>query len=166
MSVLDRVKHFFVPRLTSRYALRVLLVALTTFIVFRYVAAPFRIHGASMAPTYPSRGFTFGCRQPWLLSEPQRGDIVIIRFAGRNVALLKRIVALPGDKVAFQDGELYLNGNRMEEPYVEKTGDWNLKTRVVEPGHYYVVGDNRSGRMRDHVFGQVDRERIIGRPIW
>lgn len=166
MSALDRIKRFVLPKLTRRYALRVLLVALGAFFVFRYVAAPFRIRGASMAPTYPARGFTFGCRRPWVLSEPERGDIVIIRLAGREVALLKRIVALPGEKVEFRNGKLYVDGVALPEPYVKKEGEWDLEPRVVDPEHYYVVGDNRSGPMEEHMFGQVKGNRIIGQPIW
>lgn len=166
MSTLERIKKFFLPEFTLRYILRIMLVALTAFLVFKYVAAPFRIRGASMAPTYPSRGFTFGCRQTWLLSKPQRGDVVIIRFAGRNVAVLKRIVAFPGETVEFRDGTLYVDGTPLPEPYAKKESDWDLAPRVVDPGHYYVVGDNRSGSMQNHLFGQVNKDRIIGQPIW
>ncbi len=166
MSMPDRVKRFILPEFTLRYALRVVLLALAAILIFHYVAAPFRIRGASMAPTYPSRGFTFGCRQPWLLSEPERGDVVIIRFAGNQVALLKRIVALPGEKVEFRDGKLYVNNSPVAEPYVKKECDWDLAPRTIDPEHYYVVGDNRSGRLQNHRFGQVHRDRIIGQPIW
>lgn len=166
MSALERIKQFVLPKFTFRYALRVVLVALATFFVFQYVAAPFRIRGASMSPTYPSRGFTFGCRQPFLPSELARGDVVIIRFAGSEVALLKRIVALPGEKVEFRDGDLYVDNAPVPEPYVKKECDWDLKPRIVDPDHYYVIGDNRSVRMQNHMFGQVHKDRIIGEPIW
>ena len=142
------------------------MVAIAAVVFFRYIAAPFYIHGDSMAPTYRSGGITFGWRLPWIFSSPERGEVVIIQLAGRRVALLKRIVALPGEKIEFRDGNLYVNDGRLDEPYVAKTGDWNLEPRVVEENHFYVVGDNRSGSMDNHVFGQVEKERIIGVPIW
>ncbi len=166
MNILKTVKGFFLPALNRRYVIRILAVALTAFLFFRFVAAPFYIRGASMAPTYPSRGFTFGCRNPWIFSQPERGDVVIIRLAGPEVTFLKRIVALPGEEVRFRDGKLYIDGSPLDEPYVVKTGHWDLEPRVVEEDHFYVVGDNRSGPIDGHEFGQVHRDRIIGKPIW
>ena len=83
-----------------------------------------------------------------------------------KVYYLKRIVGLPGDTIAFYNGELYVNYEKLDEPYVKYLCDWNLAPRVVKPGHYYVVGDNRSQHIRDHKFGQVHRKRIDGAPLW
>ncbi len=154
------------PRLDRRYALRLILTALTAFLVFRYLVTPFYLYGESMAPTYGARGFTFGWRLAYLFSEPGRGDVVIIRLAGDRVALLKRIVALPGETVEFRNGELFIDGERLYEPYVIKPSNWTLEPRVVDDGHYYVVGDNRSIPISLHHFGQVSRNRIMGTPLW
>ncbi len=76
--------------------------------------------------------------------------------------LLKRIIALPGETVAFRQGLLYVNGIQVEEPYVHYRSDWNLAPRKVAPGHVYVVGDNRGTSMTRHRFGQVVMDRIVG----
>ena len=76
--------------------------------------------------------------------------------------LLKRIIALPGETVAFRQGVLYVNGIRIEEPYVHHHSDWDLAPRKVAPGHIYVVGDNRGTSMARHRFGQVVMDRIVG----
>ncbi len=166
MVLSQRVKRFFFPKLDRRYALRITALAASAFVFFGYVVTPFYIYGESMAPSYGARGITFGWRLAYLLSEPQRGDVVIIRVAGARVALLKRIVALPGEEVQFRDGVLLIDSVELDEPYVVKPSDWNLAPRVVDEDHFYVVGDNRSTPIGFHHFGQVNRNRIIGQPIW
>ncbi len=120
-----------------------------------------------MEPTY--RDGTLLFYLPWLprLRPPSVGDVVMVRMAGRRVMLLKRIVAMAGDTVEFRGGWLYVNGQRREEPYVEyRYCNWELAEREVQPGHVYVVGDNRGMPMDRHYFGRAARKRIIGYPLW
>ena len=98
-------------------------------------------------------------------STPERGDIIIVKYTPK-VHLLKRVVGLPGDKISFRNGVLYLNGKAQKEPYVKNPCDWNLPERTVEPGDIYVIGDNRSMPMRLHTFGAVSQKRIYGAPLW
>jgi len=76
--------------------------------------------------------------------------------------LLKRVVALPGETVEFREGELYVDGNLIEEPYVHHRSNWELPPRTVAPGHIYVVGDNRGTPMVRHKFGEINMNRIVG----
>ena len=115
-----------------------------------------------MEPAYKDGSFAFCWRLQYLFSPPQRSDIVTVRFSGRRVMLLKRIVALPGDTVEFREGFLYRNGKRIEEPYVQHRSSWNLAPRKIEPDHVYVVGDNRGTVIARHRFGQVKVDRIVG----
>jgi signal peptidase I len=80
--------------------------------------------------------------------------------------LLKRIVALEGERIEFRDGKLLIDGKEMEEPYVRYPFQWNLPPRQVEKGNVYVVGDNRKMPMETHLFGQTSIERIMGVPLW
>lgn len=115
-----------------------------------------------MEPTYTDRSFAFCWRLQYLLQQPKQFDVVAVRFAGRKVMLLKRIVALEGQTVAFRKGLLYVDGNLIDEPYVHYRSDWELLPREVSPGHIYVVGDNRGTSMAGHNFGEVNMHRIIG----
>ena len=142
--------------------IRIVIISVTAWLFFSYVLVPLRIQGRSMEPTYHDGGFGFCWRQRFLFSPPDYGDVIAIRFAGRNVVLLKRVVALAGDTVEFRRGRLYVNDQPVEEPYVKDRSDWNLPLRRVEPGRVYVVGDNRGVPMERHHFGQVDMGRILG----
>lgn len=88
--------------------------------------------------------------------------MVTVRFSGRRVMLLKRIVALPGETVEFRKGLLYVDGKVVEEPYVRNRSDWELLPRTIAPGHVYVVGDNRGTSMARHQFGEINIKRIVG----
>ncbi|MDR0933457.1 MAG: signal peptidase I [Victivallales bacterium] len=157
--------NFFFPKMSRGFFIRLGIVSALALMVFLFVLMPCRIHGGSMMPTYPERGFTFCYKLRYLFSRPKRGDVVIIRYRD-NTFFLKRIVGVPGDTIEFRNGELFRNQERVNEPYLRYVSDWNLSPRQVEPGHYYVVGDNRSQRITEHVFGSVRSDRIVGSPIW
>lgn len=141
-------------------------MAVGAYIVFGYILIPLRIQGHSMEPTYSDGGFNFCWRFRYFITQPRHGDVVAIRFAGKRVMLLKRIVALAGETVEFRDGALYVNGSLVEEPYVRYRSDWSLPPRFVDAGKVYVVGDNRSVPIEQHHFGQVTQQRIMGGVLW
>lgn len=161
-----RIRQFLFPSFTPTFLIRLGFIALLSYLIFGHLLIPLRIQGRSMAPTYEDGEFNFCWRLRYLFSEPKRGDVVVIRFAGQKVMLLKRVVALENEGVEFQNGTLLINGKAINEPYVRSSYDWTLPPRRVEPHCVYVVGDNRSGPMQNHAFGQVSITRILGSPLW
>ena len=119
-----------------------------------------------MEPTYRNGEVNFCWRLRYLFSKPKRGNVVLIRFTGQRVTLLKRVVALEGEEVEFRDGRLFINGKELNEPYIHYPYHWTLSPRRVEPNSVYVVGDNRSVLMQNHFFGQASLPRILGGPLW
>ncbi len=152
--------------LLKKSRLRLLAVALSAYLLFGHLLIPLRIQGQSMEPTYMDGGFNFCWRLHYLFSQPQRGDVIAIRFAGRRIMLLKRIVALAGETVEFRNGVLFVNHKKVNEPYVRYPSAWNLQPRQVAPGNVYVIGDNRSVPIDRHHFGQVAEKRIVGGVVW
>ncbi len=88
--------------------------------------------------------------------------MVIIRRAGGRAFYLKRILALPTETIAFDNGELLVNGKRVEEPYRSKSSDWTMHPIQLGPDEYFVAGDNRSMPMADHAAGVVHRRSLAG----
>lgn len=164
-SATEAISHFYVPKLDGAFLTRLITIVAVGYVLFSFVLLPQFIVGASMEPTYFRRGFTFCWRGKYLFSKPKRGDIVIIRFTNK-VFLLKRIIGLPRDTIAFRNGVLYLNGIAQKEDYIKNPCDWNQLPRKVAPGHVYVIGDNRSMDIRRHKFGEVSQKRIHGAPLW
>ena len=159
------VNEFFLPKMTRGFFIRAGSVAAVAVVVFGFVLRPCFIDGGSMLPNWPEKGFTFCFKWRYLFSKPRRGDVVVVRYSNR-VYFLKRVIALPGDTVAFFRGRLFVNGKLVKEPYVKYISNWNLPPRKVDPGSFYVVGDNRSQHISQHKFGQVRASRIIGAPLF
>ena len=166
MAVHNKNRQFFFPSFTPKFLIRVCLVALFAYLFFGYLCIPFTIQGMSMEPTYRNGGVNFCWRLHTLFSEPKRYDVVTVRFAGSKVMLLKRVVAREGEQVEFRDGGLFIDGKKIEEPYVRYPCHWNLPPRRVEEDCVYVVGDNRSMPIECHHFGQASKNRIMGVPLW
>jgi signal peptidase I len=162
----SRVRQFFFPSLTPKFLVRVAAISLSAYFFFGHLCIPFRIQGISMEPNYGDGGFNFCWRLPTLFSKPERFDVVAVRLAGSRVMLLKRVVALEGERIEFRDGRLLIDGKEMDEPHVRYRFHWNFPPRQVEKGNVYVVGDNRSMPIETHLFGQTSVKRIIGVPLW
>lgn len=164
--VRTNVRKLLFPEFNRKSLIRIIGVGIFAVIVFKYILIPFRVSGFSMLPTYHDGDFNFSFALKPLFSPPKRFDIVTVRFSGNHVMLLKRIVALEGEKVAFENGWLLVNGKKIHEPYVSERQPWNLAPRTVKKNHVYVVGDNRNVPMGMHDFGQTPIHRITGSPLW
>jgi len=126
--------------------LRLLVIAVATVLICRYVFIPFRTHGISMEPTYVDGRFCFANRLSYWFSEPRRGDIVVIRSNEKPKPryLLKRLVALPNERLEIIRGTTHINDEPYYEPYVHGGSNWHLSTIELDSEHYYVIGDNRT----------------------
>ena len=166
MALNKRIRRFFFPAVTPRFLIRVSVVALVAYLFFGHICTPLRIKGSSMEPTYRDGGVNLCWKWRALFSKPKRHEVVAVRLAGNKVMLLKRVVALEGERVEFRQGKLLINEKEIEEPYVQYPCHWNLPPRQVEKDHVYVVGDNRNMPIENHLFGQASMKRIVGVPLW
>jgi signal peptidase I len=103
------------------------------------------------------------------LHDVHRGDLVVFErpeneAAGQIKDLIKRVVGLPGERIESRDGDVYIDGDLLEEPYLadgaETTG---LEPQTVPEGHVFVMGDNRGDSMDSRVFHAIDEDLIVGR---
>jgi signal peptidase I len=151
------------PRRTT---VRVLLLVITSIVIFRWVLIPVRTDGVSMEPTYESGQLNLVNRLAYLSRSPSRGDVVAIRLAGLHVLFIKRIIALPGERVGISAGSVRINGMPLDEPYVRYRRPWEVPEVQLGPAEYFVVGDNRGMDAADHTFGRIDAFRIVGRVVF
>jgi signal peptidase I len=164
-TVAGNVRNFFLPKLTRGFYIRMGVTAIIAAATFRYFLIPCVIDGESMMPTFPAKGFTLCWTGSYFFSEPKIGDVVIVKYLD-GIYFLKRVVAKSGDVVQFKNGTLFVNNVPQKENYVKYFSDWNTKPTTVSPNHLYVVGDNRSQFIENHIFGQVLTSRIIGSPLF
>ena len=95
---------------------------------------------------------------------PSRGEIIVFRFP-RDTSrdFVKRVIGLPGDVVSINNGQVFIDGNPLDEPYlVEKYSD-TLSPTLVAPDSYFVMGDNRDQSSDSRDWGTVPLENIVGK---
>ena len=142
---------------------RIVVLAVTCFVTFGFILLPVRIEGISMQPTLHTGQLNCVNRLAYLRHEPQRGDIVSVRLAGKHIMFMKRIIGLPGETVGFHEGHAIINGEPLAEIYVKLPCDWEMEPVLCSPTQYYVVGDNRSMPIELHTKGRAERDRIVGK---
>lgn len=148
------------PRFTFA---RIVVLVLAVVVTREFVLLPVRIKGPSMLPTYAENGVNFVNRLAYVSHEPQRGDVVTIRYSGTSVMLMKRVIGLPGETIAFHAGRVSINGIPLDEPYIKYPTDWEIPPVTLAAEKYFVVGDNRSMPQNLHTFGETERQRIVGK---
>ena len=148
------------------------------------VAKPYRIPSPSMEPTLHCAKPTAFCqarfsdrvianRLAYRFGDPRRGQIVVFRapetvqrcgLTGGGSTFVKRIIGLPSELVSERDGVIYIDGDRLIEPYVDRSlrGHETARWPRVMPGHYFVLGDNRIHSCDSRTWGTVPRANLIG----
>jgi signal peptidase I len=149
---------------------RLAVLVIGTWLVFSYVLTrPIRVEGISMEPTFHEGQINFLNRLAYLRHDPRRGDVVGIRFKGTDgidLMYLKRIVGLPGETVAFENGKLMIDDAPVDEPYVKTACNWDMPPLKLGPGDFFVTGDNRSMDISLHWHKKVRRDQIVGRILF
>lgn len=134
----------------------------TMLLVFLVLFAPSIGREISMEPTISSEDIMLIKRD---VGEIKRGDIVSFEAPYEdNKYFTKRIIGLPGDFIELKDGEVYINGELLEENYT-KGETWSLTedSLVVPEGRYYVLGDNREHSSDSRYFGTIEKSDMVGK---
>lgn len=145
-----------------------LAVLVSVFVMKHFLLINAEIPSGSMENTIMTGDRMFGNRLAYLISEPERGDIVIFKFPdNRKDIYIKRLIGLPGDEITIRDGAVYLNGSKepLEEPYLHEKTNGEFGPYVVPEGHYFMMGDNRN-HSNDSRFWEntcVPREDIMAK---
>jgi signal peptidase I len=125
---------------------------------------PFTIHQVSMQPTLMEGDRILINRLTYHFRDPQAGDVVVFNSPlNKDEDLVKRVVAVEGDRVAIRDGSLYVNDVAQEEPYLlEQDFRGEVSEMLVPAEQVFVLGDNRNNSGDSRIFGPIPRDSIIG----
>ena len=135
-------------------------------LLIAYVVQAFRVQGMSMAPELADGERILVNKFVYRFSPIERGDVVVFWYPeDPDVSFIKRVVALPQDRVEIVQGRVSVNGEPLSESYVkvENADDRNYPPKQVRPGHYFVLGDNRQGSNDSRTWGFVPRRYIYGK---
>jgi signal peptidase I len=158
-------REILIGKSLGRSLIRGLIVAVLLIAASKFLLVPVRAHGISMMPTYEEGQFIFVNRLAYRFSPVKRGDVVAITLRGEGSLLVKRIIGLPGESVRIDNGQVFVNGFPLDEPYRQYYLPWNMREETVADHEVFVVGDNRSMPMEGHEFGFARRDRILGRAV-
>ena len=143
----------------------VVSVVVSAFIII-FLYQPVRVEGTSMLPMLEDQDRLFINKLAYRVGEIHRGDVVVFLYPhDRSKSYIKRVIALPGDSLRIDHGQVYVNNQPIEEKYVpQRYTDDRSQPGIVIPGHeYFVMGDHRSISSDSRDFGPVDRDLIYGK---
>lgn len=139
------------------------LSILAATLVVGALLRPFRVAGRSMVPTLQDGSVVLVDRTAFLWRAPRRGDLVVFRSPEWGLAV-KRVVALPGDRVEFSDGEVSVNGR----PFMASASPHEHGRRwvvLVPPGTFFCIGDNLPESLDSRRTGPVPAGLLVGRVV-
>ena len=170
-SQFERSNCAWLRRIVS-YGLSYLCVAILTYGFFqfshRYLVQTVQVDGVSMSPTLQNAQCYFLNRIVYLVREPRPQDIVVLRDPETTGCAVKRIVARPGDCVFVKNGQLFVNGEPLAEPYLSPgtrtyaNEHYRAQMWICGVNQYFVLGDNRNNSADSRIYGAVSRANILG----
>ncbi len=142
-------------------------LALVIFFVLQIAIQNTVVEGTSMEPNFVDGERLLVNKLKYRYSEPQRGDVIVFHAPGFSEKdFIKRVVALPGDTISAEDGQVLIDGRPLEEPWLPLLGAGSFAPRSVPEGHYFVLGDNRPNSNDSRSWDEaLPKGRIVGQ-VW
>jgi signal peptidase I len=140
-------------------------------VIILFLYQPVKVEGTSMMPSLVDQERIFINKFVYRLGlgDIGRGDTVVFHYPSDTTkSYIKRVIGLPGDTIAIDEGRVYVNGNALDEAYVpDEYRDRQTIPRVRVPeDHYYVLGDHRSSSNDSRTWGPVPRQYIYGKAVF
>jgi len=184
---IDRLTHGMPKswRITIDWLVTIVGAILIVLAIKQWVINPYRIPSSSMEPTLHCArpgseceasisDRVLACRFCYHLWSPKRGDIIVFNTpplaaqeCGSGGVFVKRLIGLPGETWQERDGYVYINGKRLDEPYVkpDRRDTDTHGPQKIPPGHYFMMGDNRRSSCDSRRWGTVSHGELIGKVI-
>ncbi len=141
-----------------------LVLAIVIFLGLQFTVQSFVIVEHCMEPAFHEGERVLVNKVVYHFIEPKRGDVIILHPPiDPEAVYIKRIIAIPGDSVEVKDGAVYVNGTKLDEPYVQNPAAYTLPEMKVPDNEYFVLGDNRNIANDSHKGWTLPRENIVGK---
>src|ERR1700704_2138888 len=143
----------------------IISLAISAFIIV-FIYQPVKVEGTSMMPSLEDQERIFVNKFVYRLEPIERGDVVVFRYPrDPSKSYIKRVIAVAGDRLRIDGGQVYVNGEALDEPYVPPAyTDARSYPEIVVPAHsYFVLGDHRSMSNDSRDFGPVNQNFIYGK---
>ena len=138
-----------------------IIIIIAVLIIRTFIVTPAIVEGASMDTTLEDGQLVFINKFVYNINEIERFDIVVLNNEADGDRIIKRIIGLPNEVIEYNNNQLYINGELIEQNYeVQNTEDFIVETKDNE---YYVLGDNRTVSKDSRMLGNFKEKDIIGR---
>ena len=140
---------------------------LLTFFIFWLVNSligRYRIDGSSMNPTLQDGQYLIINNVSYYVDDPLGGEVIVFHHPTSNLNLIKRVIGVPGDEIAIQDGVVMVNNVILDEPYIREAPRYTYNG-VVPEGEYFVLGDNRNNSSDSHSWSFLPEQNIVGKAM-
>jgi len=146
--------------------LETIILAVVLYLAINFLSARVYVEGWSMVPTFNDGDFLIVNRVAYDWGEYERGDVIVFPYPGNpEEDYIKRVIGLPGDTVQIQDGEVFVNGVPINEPYIAEPPINDFSLMTVPDGTVFVMGDNRNDSSDSRSWGPLDMDVVIGKAI-
>lgn len=146
-------------------SLKYIIMILIILIIVIYIVSFQQVIGPSMSPTLKDGDVLIVNKIIYKFREIKRNEVVVFKYDEK--LLIKRIVGLPNEHIAYNNNVMYVNGDPVKEEFIDTTtDDFDIKELgydVIPKGYYLVLGDNRNNSMDGRNFGLIKKEDIIGK---
>jgi signal peptidase I len=147
-----------------REVLETVILTVIIFFLIQTVVRNFRVVGTSMEPNLHDSQYLIVDKIGYRLGEPQRGDVIVFEPPNRpGEDYVKRVVGVSGDLVEVQNGQVLINSQPIDEPYVVYAGSYSMSPRRVGANELFVLGDNRNSSSDSHNWGMLLQDKVVGR---
>jgi len=148
-------------------AMRVAVVSALVFLLtVNFVGQGFRVDGRCMEPNLRHGERVLSEKVSYRWRQPRRGDVVVFRVPdGTNDLMVKRVIALPGERISIRNGQVFINGRPLPEPYRRYEMHYFMHEKTVPEGMLFVMGDNRDVSNDSRDWGFLPMNCIIAR-VW
>jgi signal peptidase I len=155
--------------------IEVVLLALALFVIISFAVQTIHVMGPSMENTLQNNDFLIASKISYRLHDPQRGDIIIFKPSiDAQHDYIKRIIAVPGDRLRIAHAQVFINGHQLSEPYLPEqwtwSDTWNQGNEDTVPAaQYFVMGDNRNHSTDSRFLGYQRKDAFLGKAwvrIW
>jgi signal peptidase I len=146
-----------------------LISAAASIFIITFLYQPVRVEGTSMLPRLEDDDRLFINKFVYHISAIERGDVVVFHYPrDPEKSYIKRVIALPGDRLSIDHGAVWLNGKPQREDYVpeEYRDSVSMAEMVIPPDSYFMMGDHRCISSDSRTFGPVERSLIYGKAVF
>lgn len=145
--------------------LETVILAVVLYFGINAISARVRVDGLSMNPTLQHGEYVLVSRLSYKTGAPERGDIIVFSFPmDQKQDLIKRVIGLPGETIDIRNGEVLVNGMKLDEPYIAQSPVYN-GVWTVGADELFVLGDNRNDSKDSHQWGLLPIENVIGKAL-